>query len=295
VFPGSGRYWRDQTATYKVNGRQQDLPEGKYLPEIMHKFAVDFINHHKNEKFFLYYPISHIHGPIVRTPDSKKGADKDKLYTDNVEYMDKLVGELVQELDRQHLRENTLVIFTGDNGTAQFGVKAATVDGKAISGQKATMLEGGSRVPLIVNWPGTTPAGKVNNDLTDFSDFFATFTDLAGAELPKNVTIDSRSFAPQLRGEKGTPREWVYVELNGKSYVRDARFKLTGTGEMFDLSGAPFKEIPVTMDTPDADAKAARKSLQAVLDDHKAAPLKPQAQRPLQRERARLGRAAKAG
>ncbi len=294
VFPGSGRYWRDQTATYKVNGQQQDLPEGKYLPDIMHKFAVDFINHHKNEKFFLYYPMSHIHGPIVRTPDSKKGTDKDRLYTDNVEYMDKLVGELVGELDRQHLRENTLVIFTGDNGTARFGVEAATVNGKAISGQKATMLEGGSRVPLIVNWPGTTPAGKVNNDLTDFSDFFATFTDLAGAELPKNVEIDGRSFAPQLRGEKGTPREWVYVELNGKSYVRDARFKLTGTGEMFDLSDAPFKEIPVAQDTTDSDAKAARKSLQAVLDDHKAAPFKPQAQRP-QGARARPRRAAKAG
>jgi arylsulfatase A len=144
----------------------------------------------------------------------------------------------------------------------------------------------------LVNWPGTTPAGKVNNDLTDFSDFFATCADLAGADLPQGVQIDGHSFAPQIRGKKGTPREWVYVELNGKSYVRDARFKLTAAGEMFDLSDAPFKEIPVPQETTDAKAKASRKALQAVLDDHHAAPAKPQdAQRPRRRARARQRRA----
>src|SRR3954470_20408057 len=112
VFPGSGRYWRDQTKTYRVNGRQIDLPEGHYLPEIMHKYAVDFIERHKDEKFFLYYPMSHMHTPIVKTPESKEGEDADQLYTDNVTYMDKLVGKLVDELDHQHLRENTVVLFT---------------------------------------------------------------------------------------------------------------------------------------------------------------------------------------
>ena len=85
----------------------------------MHHFVADFIARHKDRPFFLYYPMSHIHGPIVRTPDSKPGATKDQLYADNIEYMDKLVGKLVDELDRQHLREKTLVLFTGDNGTAR--------------------------------------------------------------------------------------------------------------------------------------------------------------------------------
>ena len=65
VFPGSGRYWRDQTTFYTENGKKIDLPEGKYLPEIMHKFAVDFIDRHKDKPFFLYYPMSHMHGPIA--------------------------------------------------------------------------------------------------------------------------------------------------------------------------------------------------------------------------------------
>src|SRR3989442_8409981 len=186
--------------------------------------------------------------------------------------MDKLVGKLVAELDQLHLREKTVVLFTGDNGTARFGVETATVNGRSISGQKGTMLEGGSRVPLAVNWPGVTPAGKLNHDLIDFSDYFATFADLAGAPLPEGMKLDSRSFAPQIKGDKGTPRDWVYVELNGKSYVRNARYKLTNKGELFDLSEAPYKEILIGSDATDAAAMAARKELQAILYQHPAAP-----------------------
>jgi arylsulfatase A len=272
VFPGSGRYWREQTTHYRVNGKVQNLPDGQYLPDIMHRFLIDFILHHKDRPFFVYYPMSHIHGPIVRTPDSKEGADKDRLYADNIKYMDKLVGKLIAELERLNLSEKTLLIFTGDNGTARFGVETATVNGRKVSGMKATMLEGGSRVPLLVNWPGVTPAGRVNHDLIDFSDFFATFAELGGAKLPEGVTLDSHSFASQIKGEKGTPRDWVYVELNGKSYVRDARFKLTNRGELFDLSEAPYKEILILKDTADSAAIAARKNLQGTLEQHPTAP-----------------------
>ena len=272
VYPGSGRFWREQTDFYTVNGKQIDLPKGKHLPDIMHRFAVDFIDTHKDKPFFLYYSLSHMHSPIVRTPDSKPGADKDQLYADNVDYMDKLVGQLLKELDRQNLRDNTVVIFVGDNGTAVMGEHLATVDGKSINGRKGSMLEGGSRVPLLVSWPGHTPEGKTSNDLVDFSDFLPTFAQLAGAKLPEGVKIDGHSFAAQIEGKKGTPRDWVYVELNGNSYVRDAKYKLTADGKMFDLSEAPFKEIPVAADTTDASAIASRKSLQLVLDDHKQLP-----------------------
>ena len=90
-------------------------------------------------------------------------------------------------------------------------------------------------------------------------------------------------------------RDWVYVELNGRSYVRDAKFKLTGDGEMFDLSQAPFKEMPVDRDTNDAAAKQARESLQKVLDDHVAAPYDPdvKSQKIKKKARAKRNRAAK--
>jgi arylsulfatase A len=128
------------------------------------------------------------------------------------------------------------------------------------------MMEGGSLVPLIANWPGTTPAGKSSSDLIDFSDFYPTFASLAGAKLPEGVTIDGRSFAPQILGQPGEPRDWAYVQLARMWYVRNAGWKLNEKGELYDLSDAPFVEKLVPADSTEAAAVAARKELQAALD-----------------------------
>lgn len=254
----SGSYWNDKTKFYNVNGKKEALLDGQYLPDIMHGYIVNFLTKNKDNPFFLSYPMIHIHSPISRTPDSKPGGDEARLYADNVEYMDKLVGKLVAELDRLHLREKTLVIFAGDNGTSGGPSSTATVNGRKLIGNKIKLQEGGSRVPLICNWRGVTPAGKVLNDLVDFSDFFTTFADLGGAKLPEGVKQDSHSFAPQLRGAKGTPRDWVFAQLRDNWYVRDQGFKLTSGGELFDMSDAPFDEKPSTNE-------AARTKLQAIL------------------------------
>jgi arylsulfatase A len=265
---GNGQYWKGK---YFLNGKSQTLADGKYMPDLIHDFLVDFIGRHKEEPFFVYYPMIHIHIPIQRTPDSAPDATDDQLYADNVAYMDKLVGKLVEELDRLKLRGKTLIVFAGDNGSIR-PPAYTPVKGRQLSGNKASMREGGSRVPMIANWPGTTPAGAISHDLTDFSDFFTTFAELAGAKLPDGVELDGRSIAARIKGGKGTPREWVYVELTGKSFVRDVRWKLGNDGGFFDLKDAPFEELPVAGDTTDTAALAARKKLQAVLDTHKAAP-----------------------
>jgi arylsulfatase A len=264
----SGQYWKGK---YTLNGKGQSLAEGKYFPDLAHDFVVDFINRHKEQPFFVYYPMIHIHIPIQPTPDSKPDASADQLYKDNIAYMDRLVGKIVSELDRLKLREKTLIVFAGDNGSIR-PPAYTPVNGRLLSGHKGAMSEGGTRVPMIVNWPGTTPAGRVNQDLTDFSDFLPTFAELGGASLPQGVTIDGHSFVAQIKGEKGNPREWVYAELMGKSFVRDARWKLANDGGLFDLKDAPFKEILVPSDTTDAEAIAARKRLQGILDQHPAAP-----------------------
>lgn len=268
-----GRYWLDKKdGGYLLNGKKTAAP-GRYFPDVTQEFVVDFIKRNKDRPFFVYYPMPHVHGPIEPTPDSRPGADKNRLYADNIEYMDKLVGQLMDELDRQDLRKRTLVLFTGDNGTARQGIAAGSkIDGRALSGQKGSMLEGGSRVPLIANWPGTTPAGTTNRDLVDFSDFFSTFAALADAPIPEGLVLDSHSFAAPLKGEKGGPREWVYVELNGNSYVADTRYKLTNKGELFDMSGAPFEEKLVEAGAADAAAVSARDTFQKVLDEHPADP-----------------------
>ena len=261
-FNGSGKYWAEQDPTYTLNGKQVDLKD-RYVPDVMHEFLVDFITRHKDQPFYVHYAMSHCHGPILRTPDSTPTSDH---YADNIAYMDKLVGKLVDDLERLKLRDNTLLIFVGDNGTAPGRADISTVRGKRLSGQKGTMLEGGSRVPMIVSWPGTAPAGKASNDLIDFSDYMPTFAALAGAKLPDDRTIDGHDFSPQIKGKKGNPREWVYVELTGHWYARSQGWKLTRSGELFDMSEAPFVEKPVPPDTTDPKAIEARKSLQAVLD-----------------------------
>jgi len=82
------------------------------MPDKMHEFAVEFITRHKDHPFYLYYAMTHVHEPILPTPDSKPGTtDKNTLYQDNVSYMDKLVGKLLAEIDRLHLREKTIVVF----------------------------------------------------------------------------------------------------------------------------------------------------------------------------------------
>lgn len=103
-------------------------------------------------------------------------------------------------------------------------------------------------------------------DLTDFSDFNPTFAEVAGAKPAEGITIDGHSFAPQLRGEKGAPREWVYVHLDDWLYVRSERWKLNNDGEFFDMKEAPYKQIPVPAGTTDKEAVASRAKLQAVLD-----------------------------
>ena len=134
-----------------------------------------------------------------------------------------------------------------------------------IHGKKGSMLEGGSRVPFIASWPGVTPAGAVCKDIVSFADPHATFVELAGAKLPEGMKFDGRSLAPQLRGEKGTPREWAFVQLNAKWFVREAGFKMNDAAELFDMSDAPFVEKPIAPAEDTEASKAARQRLTAIL------------------------------
>jgi len=258
-----GWYWQ---TTHQQNGKEITVPAGTYAPNVIHNFAVDFLRRHKDETFFFYYPMHLVHTPTQHTADSAKGAkDGPERYDDNIAYMDKQVGAIVAELVRLGLREKTLVIFTGDNGTAL--TYPSTIGGRMINGKKGSMQEGGSRVPFIASWPGVTPAGRVVKDIISFADPHATFLELAGAKAPAGFTFDGQSFAAQLRGQPGTPRAWAYVQLGQRWYVREPGFKLDQGGELLDLSDAPFEEKPVPASADTAASKAARQRLTAVLKE----------------------------
>lgn len=262
---GSGKYWntQDNGDSYTVNGKKVPLLDGEYLPDQMHAFAVDFITRHQDRPFFLYYPMSHVHNEILRTPDS--APDSKDFYSDNIAYMDKLVGKLLAELDRLKLRDNTLVFFVGDNGVSPGEASRSTIGGKRLSGHKGTLLEGGSLVPGVLSWPGRIPAGGTTAGLVDFTDFFPTIAEAAGAGIPEGLALDGKSILGHVLGRAPAPREWIFVGLGRSWYVRDARWKLTDKGDFFDMKGAPFIEAPVAADTADAAALAGRERLAAVL------------------------------
>ena len=193
----SGWYWETH---YNKNGKDLNLPRGTYGPDVIQEFTYDFIRRHKGQPFFFYYAMHLVHKPTLRTPDTKPGTKNiDKLYDDNIRYMDKQLGALLDELERLGLRENTLVIFSGDNGTA--AGYPSPVRGRMIHGWKGTMLEGGSRVPFIASWPAMTPKGKTTDDIISFADSYATFAELAGVKPPDGFKTDGQSFAAQLQGK----------------------------------------------------------------------------------------------
>jgi len=265
-FQGSGVYWntQDKGKNYLLNGRTVPLKDKEYMPDVMHKTLVEFLTSNREKPFYVYYSLSHVHAEILPTPDSKP--DSKNLYRDNISYMDKLVGQLITELERLKLSDNTILIFFGDNGTAGGKAKYATIGGRRLSGEKGSMLEGGGLVPFIAYWPGVTPKGKVSNDLISAVDFVPTFAEIAGVKLPADKILDGQSFNPQLHGEKENPRSSVFVQLANMWYVRGQGWKLNQAGELYDMSKAPFEEILVQPDTKDPAAIAARKSLQADLD-----------------------------
>ena len=267
-FHGSGVYLNkksDKAESYRVNRKELKLENHQYMPDLIHDRAVGFIKDNQYNPFFLYYSMVHVHGDIVPTPDSPP--DSKNLFGDNILYMDKLVGKLVAELEALKLREKTLIIFMGDNGTGKGQNELSTIGGRKLSGMKGSMLECGGLVPMIANWPGTSPAGKVSADLVDSTDLLTTFAELAGIPLPENTTFDGRSFAPQLRGEQGKPREWIFNQLARMWYVRDAKWKLNQAGELYDMSDAPFTESLVVAEKQSSSAVVARARLAAVLAD----------------------------
>jgi arylsulfatase A len=263
---------RANPGPYNIDEKQMMMADHEYMPDLMHKDAMAFINENKDKPFLLYYSLSHVHSQILPTPDSTPpapGTDAAalyaQLYNDNITYMDKLVGKLLAELDRLKLRDNTVVFFMGDNGTAKAASDLATIGGRRLIGQKGGMEEGGGLVPFIVSWKGVTPAGKLNENFADASDLLPTFAAIAGAPLPENRIIDGQSLLPQIKGETKSPRTWAFTQLGGNYYVREAGWKLNEAGQLFDMKNAPFEEIPVPADSKDESAVAARQRLSAAL------------------------------
>lgn len=264
-----------------VNGLEKDYTNGEYGPDLVNDYGLDFITRKKDKPFLLYYPMMLTHAPYQATPDSKTWDPKahgEKVnlapehFGDMVEYMDKLIGKVIAKLDEFGLRDNTLILFLGDNGTGR-GVRSM-MGNRVVIGGKGLTTDTGMHVPLIANWPGHVVAGKVCSDLVDTTDFLPTLLEAAGVKLPPDNRLDGRSFFPQLLGEKGQPRNWIYswysprqnADMRVREFAFDQRFKLYRSGELFDLDQDLAEKQPLAVAALKGEAAAAAKRLQSALN-----------------------------
>lgn len=268
------RYW---TPLIQENGRIRDDLKGKYGPDVFLDYIQGFMERKKKGPFFIYYPMALTHSPFVRTPDSIAPKNKNekgpRYFEDMVAYMDQIAGKIVEKADELGIRENTMIMFTSDNGT-HLAIQSEMKD-QVVRGGKGTSTDAGTHVPFIVNWLRSSPAGKICDDLIDFTDFFPTLAQIAGAEIPETLTIDGKSFLPQLKGEKATPREWILCHYDPRwgvwkpcRFVQNKRWKLYDDGRLFDLQADLLEKSPIR-DGQDGEVPQIRRKFQRILDKMK--------------------------
>lgn len=203
----------------------QEQPDQAALTERYVAECLDFIRRQRSGPFFLYFAHMHVHVPIY-APDRFLRESRNGRYGAGVAAVDWSVDAILNELKVLGLDENTLVVFTSDNGSRARGEGGSNAP---LRGTKGTTWEGGVRVPCLMRWPAAVPAGQTCGEVSTVMDLLPTFAALAGVDVPADRTIDGRSLTPFMRGEADasrTPGTYYYHHLNGLEAVRRGRWKL---------------------------------------------------------------------
>jgi arylsulfatase A-like enzyme len=243
------------------NGKMVKYQAGEYGPQLFTNHIGQFMEQHREEPFLVYYPMALTHRPYVPTPDSdvyeafeppssgtSKGSKSDTTYfRDEVAYMDRVVGEIIDKVHELGIEEHTLILFTTDNGTGKEVI--SHMGEQKIRGKKGFTSEFGRHVPLIAYWKGQISAGLEIDDLVDFADFLPTMVEAAGGDLPEEFVTDGYSFLPQLLGQPSHPREWLFCHFDcGKKdypkrrFVHNHSWKLYESGEIYHIAEDPWEK-----------------------------------------------------
>ena len=262
----------------EINGKEIDFTNGEYGPDIVSDYLCDFIERNQDGPFFAYYPMILPHWPFEPTPDSVdwdpnangvlKGVGDMKYFADMVTYTDKLVGKIVATLDRLKLRQNTIVLFTCDNGT--YTKITSKMGDRSVQGGKGSPKDNGTHVPFIASWPNHITSGGTSSELVDFSDFLPSLAEFANTNVPHK--IDGQSFAQHLLGKKGKHRDWSYcwyhrngVREKASRHVRDQQYKLYADDRFYELSSDPLEMAPLKVENQSAEAKSVRQEFREIL------------------------------
>jgi arylsulfatase A-like enzyme len=241
----------------EIDGREVEVFEDGYGPEIFTEYAEDFFERHRDRPFFLYYPMVLTHDPFQPVPgepgyESLEPTDRinDPAYfASNVAYMDAVMGRLVDKLEELDLADQTLFLFTGDNGTDR-DVVSQTSWGE-VWGNKGFTTSAGTHVPMIAYWPGKIAPGVHNDNLIDFTDFVPTLLDVAGIEPSEGLLLDGLSFYPQMVSEADSVRQWIFCHYASqwgfpdRRYAQTREWKLYEDGAFHNIYTDPLEEHPV--------------------------------------------------
>jgi arylsulfatase A-like enzyme len=223
-----------------------DYPKGQYLADFLTDHAVDFIERHRDQPFFLYLPHYAVHAPheakkelIAKFQDkTPAGGHKDPAYAAMIASVDESVGRIVATLDKLGLSENTLVIFSSDNGGVggyeRAGLnKGGITDNAPLKGGKGMFYEGGVRVPYIFRWKGKIAPGMKNATPINSVDLYPTLVEIAAAESPHDYALDGVSYAPLLTGaKKDLNRDAIFWHFPGYLGAGPGQWRTTPVGSV---------------------------------------------------------------
>jgi arylsulfatase A-like enzyme len=240
---------RNETVLQRVLPDDQQAIVENYTNE-----AVSFIWDHRDEPFFLYLPHSAVHFPLY--PGKKfHGKSKHGLFGDWVEEVDWSVGQVLDTVRQLGLAENTMVIFTSDNG----GQNRHGAINLPLRGGKGSTFEGGMRVPTIAWWPTKIPAGTASNEIVSTMDILPTLTNLAGGKTPTDRKLDGHDIWPILAGSKDANSQYkafYYFRGFNLQCVRSGDWKLhLANGELYNLKDDISEANNVAQDHPEVVAK----------------------------------------
>lgn len=218
---------------------QEVWENGQYLNDLIIREAQRFIRNHREEPFFLYVPFNAPHYPMHASPEywervSHIQDPHRRAQAAMVSVLDDGVGAVVAEIERNGLRNDTLIFFISDNGPSA-EERNLLDDSREVyrggssgefRGHKFDLFEGGIRVPAIASRPGVIPQGRVIEELTATIDVYPTVAEFAGAPLPTDRTIDGKSIAPLLIQNTGASHDAIFWESGNQSAVRQGDWKL---------------------------------------------------------------------
>ncbi len=272
----------------EIDGRERNFKDGQYGPDLVTDYICDFMEANREGPFLVYYPMILPHWPFEATPDhpdwdptrwrdatrEPRGHRGPKYWDALVRYTDKMTGKVVAKLDELGIRENTLVIWTSDNGTDR--AITSPFRGRDFRGGKGTTKDSGTHVGFIANWPGTIPAGVVSKSLVDLTDVLPTLTDVAGVDVPADLHVDGVSLAPLFHG-KTREKDHIYcwyhrngVREKASQHVRTARYKLYDDGRFFDTHADPEEQTDLAAGAIPETLKPVYEHLHDALQRHLA-------------------------